>query len=131
MVCWTSFPSCSWLRYVLQGMPHLDVRIKWPNDLYLGGLKVGGILSTSVYRSKKFYVSAGKLSHSLTWKKEKRKYCHWCSLYFLILFEIKNRLFPLIYRLCMLLPADGVSDVANLINLVSQQIFLLLHSWLT
>lgn len=42
-----------------QGTPHLDVRIKWPNDLYLGGLKVGGILSTSVYRSKKFYVSAG------------------------------------------------------------------------
>ncbi|KAM3343740.1 biotin-protein ligase 1, chloroplastic [Capsicum galapagoense] len=39
--------------------PHLDVRIKWPNDLYLGGLKVGGILSTSVYRSKKFYISAG------------------------------------------------------------------------
>ncbi|XP_055834737.1 biotin--protein ligase 2-like [Solanum dulcamara] len=42
-----------------KGTPHLDVRIKWPNDLYLGGLKVGGILSTSVYRSKKFYVSAG------------------------------------------------------------------------
>ncbi|TMW93935.1 hypothetical protein EJD97_010972 [Solanum chilense] len=42
-----------------KGMPHLDVRIKWPNDIYLGGLKVGGILSTSVYRSKKFYVSAG------------------------------------------------------------------------
>ncbi|KAJ8551220.1 hypothetical protein K7X08_000590 [Anisodus acutangulus] len=41
-----------------KGTPHLDVRIKWPNDLYLGGLKVGGILSTSVYRSKKFYVSA-------------------------------------------------------------------------
>ncbi|KAF3683752.1 Biotin--protein ligase 1, chloroplastic [Capsicum annuum] len=42
-----------------KGTPHLDVRIKWPNDLYLGGLKVGGILSTSVYRSKKFYISAG------------------------------------------------------------------------
>nr|XP_016464937.1 PREDICTED: biotin--protein ligase 2-like isoform X2 [Nicotiana tabacum] len=41
------------------GTPELDVRIKWPNDLYLGGVKVGGILSTSVYRSKKFYVSAG------------------------------------------------------------------------
>ncbi|PHT31360.1 Biotin--protein ligase 1, chloroplastic [Capsicum baccatum] len=44
---------------VEKGTPHLDVRIKWPNDLYLGGLKVGGILSTSVYRSKKFYISAG------------------------------------------------------------------------
>ncbi|XP_009587909.1 biotin--protein ligase 2 isoform X1 [Nicotiana tabacum] len=42
-----------------KGTPELDVRIKWPNDLYLGDVKVGGILSTSVYRSKKFYVSAG------------------------------------------------------------------------
>ncbi|XP_057795845.1 biotin--protein ligase 2-like isoform X2 [Salvia miltiorrhiza] len=41
------------------GMPSLDVRIKWPNDLYLDGLKVGGILCTSTYRSKKFNVSAG------------------------------------------------------------------------
>ncbi|XP_073142990.1 biotin--protein ligase 2-like isoform X1 [Henckelia pumila] len=41
------------------GMPHLNVRIKWPNDLYLDGAKVGGILCTSVYKSKKFNVSAG------------------------------------------------------------------------
>ncbi|XP_052202848.1 biotin--protein ligase 2-like [Diospyros lotus] len=41
------------------GIPHLDVRIKWPNDLYLNGLKVGGILCTSTYKSKKFNVSAG------------------------------------------------------------------------
>ncbi|KAJ9547555.1 hypothetical protein OSB04_020098 [Centaurea solstitialis] len=41
------------------GIPPLDVRIKWPNDLYLDGLKVGGILCTSTYRSKKFNVSAG------------------------------------------------------------------------
>ncbi|KAL3641316.1 ATP-dependent 5'-3' DNA helicase hcs1 [Castilleja foliolosa] len=41
------------------GMPSLDVRIKWPNDLYLDGLKVGGILCTSTYKSKKFNVSAG------------------------------------------------------------------------
>ncbi|KAI3464463.1 hypothetical protein Pfo_021126 [Paulownia fortunei] len=41
------------------GMPFLDVRIKWPNDLYLDGLKVGGILCTSTYKSKKFNVSAG------------------------------------------------------------------------
>lgn len=44
-----------------QGIPPLDVRIKWPNDLYLDGLKVGGILCTSTYRSKKFNVCAGKL----------------------------------------------------------------------
>ncbi|KAJ6919971.1 hypothetical protein NC651_013793 [Populus alba x Populus x berolinensis] len=41
------------------GLPHIDVRIKWPNDLYLNGVKVGGILCTSTYRSKKFNVSAG------------------------------------------------------------------------
>ncbi|XP_071722192.1 biotin--protein ligase 2-like [Rutidosis leptorrhynchoides] len=41
------------------GFPFLDVRIKWPNDLYLDGLKVGGILCTSTYSSKKFNVSVG------------------------------------------------------------------------
>nr|GMD95012.1 biotin--protein ligase 2-like [Ipomoea batatas] len=41
------------------GIPRLDVRIKWPNDLYLGGLKVGGILCTSTYKSQKFNISAG------------------------------------------------------------------------
>uniref|UniRef100_A0A7N0ULP1 BPL/LPL catalytic domain-containing protein n=1 Tax=Kalanchoe fedtschenkoi TaxID=63787 RepID=A0A7N0ULP1_KALFE len=41
------------------GLPPLDVKIKWPNDLYLCGLKVGGILCTSTYKEKKFNVSAG------------------------------------------------------------------------
>ncbi|XP_076941765.1 biotin--protein ligase 1, chloroplastic-like isoform X2 [Bidens hawaiensis] len=41
------------------GIPPLDVRIKWPNDLYLDCLKVGGILCTSTYKSKKFNVSVG------------------------------------------------------------------------
>ncbi|XP_071724053.1 biotin--protein ligase 1, chloroplastic-like [Rutidosis leptorrhynchoides] len=41
------------------GLPMLGVKIKWPNDLYLNDLKVGGILCTSTYRSKKFNVSAG------------------------------------------------------------------------
>ncbi|XP_039022080.1 biotin--protein ligase 2-like isoform X1 [Hibiscus syriacus] len=41
------------------GFPCIDVRIKWPNDLYLNGLKVGGILCTSTYKSKKFNVSSG------------------------------------------------------------------------
>ncbi|KAJ4700613.1 Biotin--protein ligase 2 [Melia azedarach] len=41
------------------GLPCLDVKIKWPNDLYLNGLKVGGILCTSTYKLKKFNVSAG------------------------------------------------------------------------
>ncbi|KAM7253189.1 hypothetical protein ACFE04_025807 [Oxalis oulophora] len=41
------------------GLPNLNVKIKWPNDLYLNALKVGGILCTSTYKSKKFNVSAG------------------------------------------------------------------------
>ncbi|CAL9158433.1 unnamed protein product [Musa hybrid cultivar] len=41
------------------GLPQLDIRIKWPNDLYLNGIKVGGILCTSTYRSKHFNVCAG------------------------------------------------------------------------
>lgn len=41
------------------GLPYIDVRIKWPNDLYLNGIKVGGILCTSTYSSKKFNVSVG------------------------------------------------------------------------
>ncbi|KAK2659623.1 hypothetical protein Ddye_006156 [Dipteronia dyeriana] len=45
------------LQYV--GLPYLDVKIKWPNDLYLNGLKVGGILCTSTYKLKKFNVSVG------------------------------------------------------------------------
>lgn len=42
-----------------QGLPCADVKIKWPNDLYLNGLKIGGILCTSTYKSKKFNVSVG------------------------------------------------------------------------
>lgn len=42
-----------------KGLPYIDVKIKWPNDIYLNGLKIGGVLCTSTYRSKKFNVSAG------------------------------------------------------------------------
>uniref|UniRef100_A0A803MGJ9 BPL/LPL catalytic domain-containing protein n=1 Tax=Chenopodium quinoa TaxID=63459 RepID=A0A803MGJ9_CHEQI len=41
------------------GLPQLGVKIKWPNDLYLNGLKVGGVLCTSTYKSKKFNISVG------------------------------------------------------------------------
>ncbi|GAB2260383.1 hypothetical protein Droror1_Dr00011238 [Drosera rotundifolia] len=41
------------------GLPILDVRIKWPNDLYMNGLKIGGILCTSTYSSGKFNICAG------------------------------------------------------------------------
>ena len=37
----------------------VDVRIKWPNDLYAGGLKLGGILCHSSYRDGRFYVVMG------------------------------------------------------------------------
>ncbi|CAE5959414.1 unnamed protein product [Arabidopsis arenosa] len=42
-----------------KGLSYIDVKIKWPNDLYLNGLKVGGILCTSTYGSRKFHVSVG------------------------------------------------------------------------
>ncbi|KAJ6796144.1 biotin--protein ligase 2-like [Iris pallida] len=42
-----------------KGLPKIDVRIKWPNDLYLNGLKVGGVLCTSTYRIRKFNVCVG------------------------------------------------------------------------
>lgn len=37
----------------------LDVRIKWPNDIYSNGMKIGGILCHSTYRSKEFQVVVG------------------------------------------------------------------------
>lgn len=37
----------------------VDVRIKWPNDLYAGPMKIGGVLCHSSYRDKLFYVIMG------------------------------------------------------------------------
>ncbi|KQJ93497.1 biotin--protein ligase 2 [Brachypodium distachyon] len=42
-----------------EGLSELDVRIKWPNDLYLNGLKVGGILCTSSYELKTYNICTG------------------------------------------------------------------------
>jgi biotin--protein ligase len=42
-----------------QGLSELDVKIKWPNDLYLKGLKVGGILCTSSYQPKVYNICTG------------------------------------------------------------------------
>ncbi|EMS48709.1 Biotin--protein ligase [Triticum urartu] len=42
-----------------KGLPELDVGIKWPNDLYLKGLKVGGILCTSSYEPKVYNICTG------------------------------------------------------------------------
>lgn len=40
-------------------LPPPNVRIKWPNDIYAEGLKIGGVLCTSTYSSKKFNVTVG------------------------------------------------------------------------
>lgn len=37
----------------------LDVRIKWPNDIFASGQKIGGILCHSTYRNRQFYVTVG------------------------------------------------------------------------
>lgn len=36
----------------------VDVRIKWPNDLYGAGLKLGGVLCQSAYREGCFQVTS-------------------------------------------------------------------------
>lgn len=45
---------------LLQGLQPPEVKIKWPNDLYANGLKVGGVLCTSTYSSKKFNIVVGE-----------------------------------------------------------------------
>lgn len=37
----------------------VDVRIKWPNDIYAHGLKLAGILCQSAYRHQQFQVVIG------------------------------------------------------------------------
>jgi biotin--protein ligase len=44
---------------ISKGLKAPEVKIKWPNDLYAKGLKVGGILCTSTYSSKKFHIVVG------------------------------------------------------------------------
>lgn len=52
-------------------MPSFDkkyvVKIKWPNDLYIGNEKVGGILCQSDYRNGVFVITSGKLARMI-WK---------------------------------------------------------------
>jgi len=58
VVCIAMVQSIKELSHA-KGLPELDVRIKWPNDLYLKGLKVGGILYTSVYKPDIHSISIG------------------------------------------------------------------------
>ena len=43
---------------MVQGQ-EVDVRIKWPNDVYGNRLKIGGILCQSAYRDQAFHVVIG------------------------------------------------------------------------
>lgn len=42
-----------------RGTTPLDLKIKWPNDVYAGPLKLGGILCHSSFRDGQFYVTVG------------------------------------------------------------------------
>lgn len=53
----TESSTCVCADAVLGGdHQRLDVRIKWPNDLYAGPHKLGGILCQTVYRDRQFQV---------------------------------------------------------------------------
>lgn len=58
---WSTSPTCDgeFTDTVAWQGAALDVRIKWPNDLYAGGLKLGGVLCHSVYRARAFATVTG------------------------------------------------------------------------
>ena len=58
-----SFAVCSVI--IGQCLPKLPIKIKWPNDIYANGIKIGGVLSTSTYRDRKFNVVIGELLYDL------------------------------------------------------------------
>ncbi|KXZ49683.1 hypothetical protein GPECTOR_20g540 [Gonium pectorale] len=49
------------VRQALQsvGLPPVDLRIKWPNDIYAGGLKVAGALINTTWQGNSFNVITG------------------------------------------------------------------------
>ena len=52
--------KCKYCTSLTQGLNSPEVRIKWPNDLYAKGLKVGGVLCTSTFSSKRFNIVVGE-----------------------------------------------------------------------
>ncbi len=46
-------------RFLREYNPSLDVRLKWPNDLWIRGAKLGGILCEAVGNPKDSYIVAG------------------------------------------------------------------------
>lgn len=47
------------LEPLLQGAPPPPVRIKWPNDIYAHGLKIGGALIHTTWQTDRFNVVTG------------------------------------------------------------------------
>ena len=54
-----SYLSCTCLLGAIKKNNHGNIKIKWPNDLYLNSKKVSGILIESLSINKEFYVSIG------------------------------------------------------------------------
>jgi BirA family biotin operon repressor/biotin-[acetyl-CoA-carboxylase] ligase len=54
-----SYLSCTCLLSAMKEINYEDIKIKWPNDLYLNNKKVSGILIESLSINKEFYVSVG------------------------------------------------------------------------
>jgi BirA family transcriptional regulator, biotin operon repressor / biotin---[acetyl-CoA-carboxylase] ligase len=48
-----------WLRDTLESEVGIPVRLKWPNDLYVGRRKLAGILTESCTQGKRTYVAVG------------------------------------------------------------------------
>lgn len=59
---WTWVPlviACATMRGLSNEFPALPLRIKWPNDLWLGSAKIGGILCEGVSTSQAPFIVAG------------------------------------------------------------------------
>jgi BirA family biotin operon repressor/biotin-[acetyl-CoA-carboxylase] ligase len=48
-----------WLRQALKDATGVKVRLKWPNDLYVGRRKIGGILSEARTQGEDTYIAIG------------------------------------------------------------------------
>jgi len=56
--CNLKSPETSLIKAISRRSP-LDIKIKWPNDIYAGGVKIGGILCHSSFRDGQFHVIMG------------------------------------------------------------------------
>ena len=61
-LCWTWVPltiACAVSRYLREKFPTIDVSIKWPNDLWIQGSKLAGILCEGSFRGEQSFIIAG------------------------------------------------------------------------